>query len=199
MDIKVETKSFAIKAHKGQVRRSDPTVPAVIHPIMVAKILKKAGCDDNVIAAGYLHDTFEDGKITFKEIFNRFGPDIAYLVFTASERNPLLSWEERKELAIDRIRTKPLRNKYVVCADKISNITSLIYEFREKGFDDWSLYKVGRDKQLWFFSSVYQALIEGENQSDPLFETLKDLIEELKRICGVDYDRPKVILLHEAA
>ena len=39
MDVLKEAKEFAIKAHKGQVRKSDPEKPMVIHPINVGNIL----------------------------------------------------------------------------------------------------------------------------------------------------------------
>ncbi len=40
----------------------------VIHPIIVANILKEYGYDDKVVAAGYLHDTVEDTVTTIDDI-----------------------------------------------------------------------------------------------------------------------------------
>ncbi len=88
---------FAIKAHMGQVRKSELDKPMIIHPLSVGMLLEEYGYDDNVIAAGYLHDVVEDTKYTIEEIEKIFGKDIASLVMTASEPDKSLSWEERKK------------------------------------------------------------------------------------------------------
>ena len=98
MDIKEKAKMFAIKAHMGQVRKSELDKPMIIHPLSVGMLLEEYGYDDNVIAAGYLHDVVEDTKYTIEEIEKIFGKDIASLVMTASEPDKSLSWEERKKL-----------------------------------------------------------------------------------------------------
>ena len=68
MDIKSKAREFAIKAHANQVRKSEPDKPMIIHPIAVAKILEEYGYDDNVVAAGYLHDIDEDTKYTIEDL-----------------------------------------------------------------------------------------------------------------------------------
>ena len=50
MNIKELAKEFAINAHKGQVRKSDPIKPLVIHPVNVANILEEYNFDEAVIA-----------------------------------------------------------------------------------------------------------------------------------------------------
>ena len=125
MDIKEKAKMFAIKAHMGQVRKSEPDKPMIIHPLSVGMLLEEYGYDDNVIAAGYLHDVVEDTKYTIEEIEKIFGKDIASLVMTASEPDKSLSWEERKKHTIKTTKKLPLRNKLVICADKINNLEDL--------------------------------------------------------------------------
>ena len=68
MNIEEKAKIFAIEAHKGQVRKSQKEKPMIIHPINVANILKEAGFDENVVAAGFLHDVVEDTKYTEEDI-----------------------------------------------------------------------------------------------------------------------------------
>ena len=41
MDIELKARNFAIKAHSGQVRKSDPEKPMIVHPINVGQILKQ--------------------------------------------------------------------------------------------------------------------------------------------------------------
>ena len=83
MDIKEKALAFAIQAHMGQVRKSEPDKPKIIHPLGVGKLLESLGYDDNVIAAGYLHDVVEDTKYTIEDLKKEFGLDIATLVMNA--------------------------------------------------------------------------------------------------------------------
>lgn len=76
MNIKDKAKEFAINAHKGQIRKSDKEKPMIIHPINVADILSEYGFDDNVVAAGYLHDVIEDTKYTKEDLLKAFNEDI---------------------------------------------------------------------------------------------------------------------------
>jgi (p)ppGpp synthase/HD superfamily hydrolase len=46
----------ALKAHQNQFRKGTD-IPYITHPLAVGIILAKAGCSDDVIAAGILHDT----------------------------------------------------------------------------------------------------------------------------------------------
>ena len=104
MNIEKRALRFAIKAHKGQVRKSDPDKPMIIHPINVANILREYGFDSLVIAAGYLHDVVEDTKYDEKYIQKIFGDDITSLVMSASEPDKTLDWEERKKHTIEVIK-----------------------------------------------------------------------------------------------
>ena len=122
MDMKEKAKLFAIRAHMGQVRKSEPDKPMIMHPIGVGQLLESFGYDDNVVAAGYLHDVVEDTKYTIEDIEKEFGSDIASLVMGASEPDKSLSWEERKKHTIKETEKLPLRNKLVICADKINNL-----------------------------------------------------------------------------
>lgn len=48
MSIELKARDFAIKAHDGQVRKSDPVKLKIVYPINVAQILKKYGFDETV-------------------------------------------------------------------------------------------------------------------------------------------------------
>ena len=176
MDKMNTAKLFAIDAHEGQRRKSDKEKPMVIHPINVANILNEYGFDENVVAAGYLHDTVEDTSVTLDDIKAKFGDDIASLVEGASEPDKSLSWEERKQHTIDTIKTLDLRHKAVICADKISNLEDLRILFEIKGEYDFSAFKRGFEDQKWYYTEVYKSLIDGE-ENHPMFERLKELLD----------------------
>lgn len=174
MNIKSQAKEFATLAHQGQVRKAEPDLPYIIHPIGVAEMLESYGYDDHVVAAAYLHDVVEDTKYTLEDIQNKFGTDIAALIDSVSEKDKTLSWEDRKQRVIDEIKTKPLRNKLIACGDKINNIEALTSLLKENGMKAFSSFKRSYDKQLWYYKSIYQSLIYNEDEETPLFERLKN-------------------------
>ncbi|MBE6153039.1 MAG: HD domain-containing protein [Firmicutes bacterium] len=176
MNIEHIALKFAIEAHKNQVRKSEVDKPMIIHPINVGNILKEYGFDYNVISAGYLHDVIEDTKYTKEDILNIFGEDITSLVMGNTEIDKSLSWEDRKQHTINTVKDLDLRHKAVVCADKISNLEDLRNLFEKNQNYDFGAFKRGFEKQKWYYESVYQSLIENEDEHHPIFERLKKLI-----------------------
>lgn len=152
--------SFTIRAHDGQYRKHEKDTPYVFHPIIVSLILKTAGFNDKVVAAGLLHDVVEDTKYTIDDLAKLFGGDVASLVMTCTEFNKSLSWRERKSQQIKAIYNLPVNNKAIICADKIANLEDLRIQLRKNGYIDFSVFSADRNEQEWFFRSVYNALKE---------------------------------------
>ena len=179
MNIKDKAKEFAINAHKGQIRKSDKEKPMIIHPINVADILSEYGFDDNVVAAGYLHDVIEDTKYTKEDLLKAFNEDILSLVLGDTEKDKSLSWEERKIETINIVKNLDLRHKSIVCADKISNLEDMRIIFETRGEKDFSAFKRGYEKQKWYYTEVYNSLICNEDKNYPMFVRLKLLIDDV--------------------
>ena len=177
MNISEKALQFAIKAHEGQTRRNEPDKPVIIHPIGVAEILREYGADDNVIAAGYLHDIVEDTDYTIEDIRELFGPDIASLVSSATEPDKTLPWEDRKAHTILNSRNLQLRHKRVICADKINNLESLMILFGKTGVRDFSYFNRGEADQRWYYTNVYKSLVAHEDPNLPMFVRLKNAID----------------------
>src|ERR1041385_8713968 len=83
--------------HRSQ-RRKYPSadVPYVSHLAGVAVILARHGFDEEVVAAGALHDAIEDQGVTFADLATRFGERVATLVKMVTEQDRSAPWEERK-------------------------------------------------------------------------------------------------------
>lgn len=195
MNVKEKAKNFAIKAHKGQVRKSEKDKPMIMHPINVAELLEEYGYDDNVVAAGYLHDVVEDTTYTIEDIENEFGKDIASLVMGASELDKSLSWEERKQHTIDETKTLPFRNKLIICADKINNLEDIMIKFEKNESRDFSAFKRGEKEQKWYYTNVYKSLIYNEDENLPIFKRLKNVLDIV--FDGVDDDYLKNTIFND--
>ncbi len=77
-DLLARAYAFADEKHAGQMRKTGE--PYVEHPIAVAGILAELGMDDVTIAAGLLHDVPEDCNVSYEEMQERFGAEVAQLV-----------------------------------------------------------------------------------------------------------------------
>ena len=169
---------FATKAHNGQKRKSDKEVDMIFHPYTVAMMIQRAGGTDNAVIAGVLHDVVEDTKYTLDDIRDEFGEDIASIVSEVSEKKEL-EWNERKQEAIDRIRTASLDGKIVECADKVSNLETMYNLYEEIGEEIWNSFKRPKEKQKWYYTEMYKAVIENTTEKNILFDRYKKILEKL--------------------
>lgn len=177
MNIKLKAKKFAIKVHSNQFRKGEPDKPMIIHPINVACILSEYGFDDNVVAAGYLHDVVEDTKYTLNDITKIFGNDISSLVESASEPDKSLSWEERKIHTINECSKLDLRHKAIIVADKINNLSDLERLINTSENYNYSNFKRGYNEQKWYYTTLYEKI--SKNETHPIFDKLKHIIKNV--------------------
>ena len=115
---------FAARAHARHRRKDAGQTPYVNHLAHVARLLAEAGCDANLVAAGYLHDTIEDVRISHGALVSEFGQDIADLVLAVTD-DKKQRWQKRKKAQIDRAADATPRVAALKLADKISNLHSL--------------------------------------------------------------------------
>jgi (p)ppGpp synthase/HD superfamily hydrolase len=85
MRLQDRARGFAQQAHLGQMDKSGK--PFIGHPAGVADILRRQGWSDEVVAAGWLHDTVEDTAVTLTNIRDKFGPVVATMVDLVSRRD----------------------------------------------------------------------------------------------------------------
>lgn len=140
--------------HRDQ-RRKYPgaDVPYVSHLAGVAITLARHRFDDEVVAAGALHDSIEDAGVTFAEIERRFSRRVAELVQHASEEDKSLSWEERKAAYVAKFAHKPWEAQAITLADKLDNFVSLEVCKADWG-DPWAQLKRGKDAQIGRFGQL---------------------------------------------
>jgi len=124
---------FAEKAHSKHKRKSGE--PYFVHPVYTAKILASLGMAPSVIAAGLLHDIFEE-DISKEDIKIEFGSEILELVegvrklgdikYVGTERNV----ENLRKFFISE--AKDLRTLVIRLADRLHNVKTLEHVEPEK-------------------------------------------------------------------
>lgn len=162
----VKAFSVALEKHKSQ-RRKIKDCPFIIHPISVANILISENANEELIAAGYLHDTVEDTDYTLDEIENDFTNNIKSLVSFMTEGKQ--SWSERKESAISRTKTCSNDELLLIFADKLSNLESIYYEFKEHGFKLFEKFS-GTPEEI---KDYYVQMLEIFKEKKPELNNLK--------------------------
>lgn len=82
----LRAENFATDAHYGQFRKGS-NQPYVFHPIRVAQIVASTPRGSVVmIMAALLHDTIEDCDVTYNDILQEFGVEVANLVYELTNK-----------------------------------------------------------------------------------------------------------------
>lgn len=160
-----KAEAFATKAHEGQYRKSDGK-PMVTHPIRVANVLRSNGFSEEVVIAGYLHDTVEDTDVTLEDIEREFGAEVRYIVAGNTEDKEK-SWYERKKHTVDALKTAPLSIRALVVADKLDNLSSMAFALEREGEAFWKFFKYGRKENAWYFQSVLASMYMPHDEIKP--------------------------------
>ena len=135
----VRAAEYAARAHARHRRKDVDETPYINHLAHVARLLAEAGCDAELVAAGYLHDTIEDVRVTYEELLAEFGQDIADLVLAVTD-DKSLRWQLRKQAQIDHAAGSPPRVVALKLADKISNL----YSLRDTPPHGWDMAEIGK-------------------------------------------------------
>lgn len=97
----------------------------VQHPLEVAAELRHAGCPDEVVACGVLHDVLETTDTDVSELAERFGRHVALLVQAVSEDASIDDREERKAALRAQVARARREAAIVFAADKVSRVREL--------------------------------------------------------------------------
>jgi (p)ppGpp synthase/HD superfamily hydrolase len=115
---------YAEHSHEGQRRRCDDA-PFIQHPLEVADLLRSAGADDELIAAGLLHDVIEKCAVTREALNERFGTRVTYLVNAVTE-NPLIDgYAARKRALREQVARSGPDALTLFAADKLAKAREL--------------------------------------------------------------------------
>ncbi len=149
-DITMVEKAYqtAREAHKDQKRKSGE--PYIIHPLCVAIILADLELDKETIVAGLLHDAVEDTWMTYEQVEQEFGEEVALLVDGVTKLGQLSYDADKLEVQAENLRkmflamAKDIRVILIKLADRLHNMRTLQYmrpeKQREKARETMDIY-----------------------------------------------------------
>jgi HD domain len=116
--------SWAARRHVGQSRAVDDA-PFILHPVEVAALLSSGGYDDEVIAAGLLHDVVENTEAGIDDVRARFGDRVARIVASVTEDDAIEDYEQRKAALREQVAAAGPDAHLVYAADKLAKTREL--------------------------------------------------------------------------
>lgn len=155
----------ASKAHRDQVRKGTD-IPYISHPVAVALIIGEYTTDEDVIAAGILHDILEDVKPSIyseTDMRGDFGDKITDIVKDVSEDKvagePEKPWIERKKGYLAHLDSLTNVEPIIVSTtDKIHNLTDMLNEYERVRDEIWEKFNASKDDELWFYKTFLEII-----------------------------------------
>ena len=159
-DLVSEAIAFSTMAHDG-MRRRKSDAPYILHPMEVGVIVGTMTDNQDVIAAGLLHDVVEDAGISIEEIGEKFGARVMELVASETENKredlpPEETWRIRKEESLEKLRTtEDVEVLMLWIGDKLSNIRAIYRDFLVEGNALWNkFHQSDKNVQAWYYRSI---------------------------------------------
>ena len=171
----------AATLHIGQIRKADG-LPYIVHPVSVAMILADYTKDEDVIAAGLLHDTLEDTEYSEEEMREEFGDRVAGFVTEVTEMDKSHPWIERKEAYLAHLEIASLEAKLVCGADKLHNLQSMRDAVRAFGVEIYGRFNAPADKKLWFYEQCVEVFKKDGRVPEELIREIEGVVEEMRKL-----------------
>lgn len=174
------TKAFELarRRHRGQERKGG--LPYLTHPVAVARMLRRAGYSDDIVAAGLLHDVLEDTGCELEEMVRAVGERVTGIVIEVTERDQTLPWEERKENYLRVLSRASPEALAVACADKTHNLGDLVSGYEARGDSFAALFSGRFGRKLENYRRLYD-LIASRAPACALLGEYKKNLEALDR------------------
>lgn len=153
---------FATMVHSNQTRKST-NIPFITHCLEVGILITNMTTEleipgENLISAGYLHDSVEDAHVTIAQLNELFNERIAELVDLQSE-DKTKGWQERKDHTMELLKSnEDIELEIGILADKLSNVRSLDRDYKIQGEKLWERFNAPKERQEWYYKSIAENL-----------------------------------------
>lgn len=171
-------KEFAKEKHKNQKRRDNIT-PYYDHLEGVVNRLKNIGISNkDVLCAAWLHDIIESTDVTFDQINEIFGRNVAVLVLSLTKEQNI-SRKDRESQYINQLNSAPFQAKIIKLCDISSNLKDLV---------NASLSKTQKNKQckkmFHYLRVIKKDIVEKKSE----YPKIQEIIDGINAI-GIKFNQ----------
>ena len=178
-----KAKSFARKKHKHQLRK-DKKTPYWHHLRQVVQNLQKLGIkNQDVLAAGWLHDTIEDTDTDFDDIKELFGKKTAQIVAQVT-KDTRIPQKQREKNYLTQLKKASWEAKVVKLCDILANIADM----ENSGFSKSKKVKQVKDK-IQYLKAIKPGIIKNKSK----LSGLKKLEKQLNQLL-IKYNQNTIFL-----
>lgn len=182
-DIILGAKKFAQEKHKNQ-KRKDGVTPYSDHLEGVVNRLKNLGVTDkDVLCAAWLHDIIEDTDVTFDQINERFGREVAVIVLSLSKDQNILKKDSEIQY-ISQLKDASFQAKIIKLCDISANLKDLANAPISKTQKNKQIKKI-----LHYLRIIKNDIIENKSE----YPKIQEIIDGINTICVKFNQKPILI------
>lgn len=170
-DLVRDALALARELHAGDWRETGAgEIPFIDHPLAVAERLAEQRLSEEVVAAGLLHDVIEYTYFPLSRLRNRFGVDVAAIVFALTEDMEIESYEARKGELRQVVAATGPDAWMVFAADKIANVEVLRRAYAIEGEEVDEELPVELNRKILVWEDDLEMLFDETNDDSPLVD-----------------------------
>ena len=157
----IQAINTAAWAHRDHVRKGTD-IPYVSHVVGVMHLVSQVTDDEDVLIAALFHDILEDVPEEYspQRMAEEFGDRVVELVRGVTKDSTLSSWQDRSDAYLAHLREADDGSVLISAADKLHNLLSIHADLDELGDELWGRFNSGKDRQLWWYRSVADLVLE---------------------------------------
>ena len=177
---KVKSAELFAKRKHSHITRKDGKTPYFNHLQDVVNRLKGLGIkNQDIICAGWLHDTIEDTDTDFDDIEEQFGLKVAKIVSEVT-KDKRLPKKEREKRFVKQLQSASIEAKIIKLCDIVSNLADLhnMPSLRKKKIEQIS-------NKMEYFAAIQYDLIK---KQDP---NIRPIVDEINSILQ-KYSQPLI-------
>lgn len=174
--------NVAARAHDGHKRKATD-LPYASHLFGVMTIASSVTDDEDVLIACLLHDTIEDvpEKYDATQMRQDFGQRVLDIVLGVTKQE-LPTWQERSDAYLAHLKKGASDESVLVSlCDKMHNLMSTLAECDEVGEAAWERFNAGKERQQWWYRSMYEVVAK-RLPDNLLLPEFQGLVERLERL-----------------
>ena len=174
MELVKSAELFAKKKHSGMMRKDGTTLYSK-HLEDVVNRLKSLGViDEELLCAGWLHDTIEDTDVTFDDLYEQFGSRIAVLVSSLS-KDMTLTRKQREQIYVKQLKESSFDAKLIKLCDISANLSDL------KNYDASKSKKLRQVRKIRYYIVVIKNDLIKHNDYPKIITLLESINQSLKQ------------------